>query len=1056
MNQHSENGAAADPRLVRALEEYLAALEEGRTPDRSDFEARYPELVADLAECLDGLEMMHAVTPTAREDGTPQAATLVGVPLGDYRILREVGRGGMGVVYEAEQLSLRRRVALKVLPFAATLDPKQRQRFHNEAQAAAHLHHPNIVPVYAVGCERGVHYYAMQFIDGQTVADLIGHRRRAAGLTAGELEETDFRAMADEAGAPVPALLAPAGPTDSTQPAAVFSTERPAQGPGFFRTVARFGVQAALALEYAHQTGVIHRDVKPANLLLDARGNVWVTDFGLAQVRGQPGLTATGDLLGTLRYMSPEQASARHGLVDHRSDVYALGATLYELLTLRPAVPGETRGEVLRHLLLEEPRPPRRLDPAVPPELETVVLKALAKDPEERYATAQDLADDLQRCLEDQPIRARPPGVVQRARRWLRRHRPLAIAAALTAAVLLGAVLFVTVAFALQKQQLAEQNALQNQELAEKKEKSRRETEKLLFDALVGRAGARRLAHEPGYRGKVWKDLLQAAALDFPGMDLEPIRKEALGCLGDSLGLEPVKPEAVTRASPPPAVESGSPWKTIQLGDCWADYAPRSDRVRFRRGGVSQVWAWAVSPLGGIHDLKFSADGDYLIAACDEGVVVWRCSDLKLHWESRRGTVHSVAVHSGGQLFATSGRQVDLWAVAFNRPLATLKSPDEVARVEFSADGNHLLAVVRDKVKAAWSVRGGPEKAFLDGHRGGVPGVAFSPDGRRLASGSKDRTVKLWDGDSGRLLHVCPGHGAPIEAVAFSPDGRLLASGDLNGRVRLWDPASGKALSLFDPATGQETDEIGAAAVPGRMWRLQFHPEGKWLAALGVWGLVVWKVSRDGNRIIAEQLATAEPADRSRQPNFFLDLVVHPAGEDLVILDQSGSVHTYRLESKGAGLEAKKTGVLPIQARILPRSLAFDVTGEHLLLVNAAGRLTVWDRRRQRPQPTEIQAVQLALGRDGRWLATPGPDHGAILVDMQSGQEVLALPPEESDIWAPAWSPDGTRLALGLSDGGLVVWDFEQVRARLGEFGIAVPSTRVDPDRARAPARSAP
>jgi serine/threonine protein kinase len=377
----------ADPRVVRALEEYLAALEAGRAPGRADFLARHPELAGELAECLDGLEVMHAAAPAVGDDRPPRSATLVGVPLADYRILREVGRGGMGVVYEAEQLSLRRRVALKVLPFAATLDPRQLQRFQNEAQAAAHLHHPNIVPVYAVGCERGVHYYAMQFIDGQTVADLVHQLRRQAGLAGdGNPDHTDSYSP----GADTPILHGPAVSSSedggSTHPLAPPVTDQSVPDPARFRRVARLGVQAALALEHAHQTGVIHRDVKPANLLIDNHGHLWVTDFGLAQVHGRPGLTASGDLLGTLRYMSPEQASARHGLVDHRSDVYALGATLYELLTLRPAVPGETREEVLRHLLLDEPRPPRRLDPAVPAELETVVLKALAKDPEERYA----------------------------------------------------------------------------------------------------------------------------------------------------------------------------------------------------------------------------------------------------------------------------------------------------------------------------------------------------------------------------------------------------------------------------------------------------------------------------------------------------------------------------------------------------------------------------------------------------------------------------------------------------------------------------------------------
>jgi hypothetical protein len=203
------------------------------------------------------------------------------------------------------------------------------------------------------------------------------------------------------------------------------STERSTTNPAFFRTVAQLGVQAAEALEHAHQLGVIHRDVKPANLLLDAAGRLWVADFGLAHYQAQPGLTLTGDLVGTLRYMSPEQALAQRAAVDARTDIYSLGCTLYELLTLEPAYNGRSREELLRQIAFEEPRPLRRLNPMVPVELETIVLEAMGKSPEERYATAQELGDDLRRFLDDKPIRARRPTLVERARKWARRHRPV-------------------------------------------------------------------------------------------------------------------------------------------------------------------------------------------------------------------------------------------------------------------------------------------------------------------------------------------------------------------------------------------------------------------------------------------------------------------------------------------------------------------------------------------------------------------------------------------------------------------------------------------------------
>jgi len=339
----------------------------------------------------------------------------------------------MGVVYEAEQISLGRRVALKVLPFAGMLDSRQLQRFVNEARAAACLHHPNIVPVHAVGNERGVHYYAMQLIEGRTLADVIRDLARPEGPNPASAQEQRTTAYAP--GDPWPS------PCGTTRAAHADTTLLAARGREHFRSVARLGVQAAEALEYAHQTGVLHRDVKPANLLLDDRGNLWVTDFGLAHIQhGEGNLTLTGDLVGTLRYMSPEQALAKRVVIDQRTDVYSLGATLYELLTLRPAFTGNDRQELLRQVAFEEPVPPRRVDRGIPAELETIVLKAMEKNPTDRYATAQELADDLRRWLEDRLIQARRPTVFQRLRKWRQRHRAAVTAAAVCLVVTLTAL----------------------------------------------------------------------------------------------------------------------------------------------------------------------------------------------------------------------------------------------------------------------------------------------------------------------------------------------------------------------------------------------------------------------------------------------------------------------------------------------------------------------------------------------------------------------------------------------------------------------------------------
>ncbi len=418
----SRDRVAADPALAELVERLTARLHAGESVDLEAISANHPSYADRLRQLLPALEVLADLGRSAGHEATPSGPdplAELGV-LGDFRIVREVGRGGMGVVYEARQLSLNRRVALKVLPFAAALDPRQLQRFHNEAQAAAGLHHTHIVPVFAVGVERGVHYYAMQFIEGRPLSEVIRALRRL------DLREPPERATPDKAASEPPTALLSAGSSPTGRP--------------FFQVVARLGVQAAEALEYAHSLGVVHRDIKPANLLLDTRGEVWVTDFGLARIQAEAGLTLTltGDVLGTLRYMSPEQALGPRGLVDHRSDIYSLGATLYELLTLQPAVRGSDRQEILRRFAFEEPEPPRRINPEVPRELETILLKAIAKEPESRYATAQDLADDLERFLEHKPIRAKRPTLRERAVKWSRRH-PSVLASTVVALVLLVA-----------------------------------------------------------------------------------------------------------------------------------------------------------------------------------------------------------------------------------------------------------------------------------------------------------------------------------------------------------------------------------------------------------------------------------------------------------------------------------------------------------------------------------------------------------------------------------------------------------------------------------------
>ncbi|TWU12566.1 Serine/threonine-protein kinase PrkC [Symmachiella macrocystis] len=390
--------------IAEQVEQFL---DEGRSIDVSGIVKQYPHLERQIRDLIPSLAALHQIGPAEQDRETRSLGGFRNgrrTMLGDFALGREIGRGGMGVVYEAMQVSLGRRVALKVLPFAAVLDKRQLQRFKNEAQAAAALHHPHIVPVFAVGCERGVHYYAMQYIEGRDLSDAIVQLRH---LCVGAAADADAQALQSSS----------AGGFD--------------RGRMFYRTVAQIGVQAAEALEYAHQRGIVHRDIKPSNLMLDSEGEIWVADFGLAQIETDATLTGTGDLVGTLRYMSPEQISDRPTDVDHRCDIFALGATLYELATLQPLYTSETRAELLRERTRHDPVSPRTLEPSIPQDLETIILKAIAKHKQARYATAEDLAADLRRFLNNEPIAARPPNLLARVTTWSKRHQKWVAAAAI-------------------------------------------------------------------------------------------------------------------------------------------------------------------------------------------------------------------------------------------------------------------------------------------------------------------------------------------------------------------------------------------------------------------------------------------------------------------------------------------------------------------------------------------------------------------------------------------------------------------------------------------------
>ena len=445
--------------LALLVEDLARRFEEGESVNVEAIIARHPEHETALRQLLPA---MAALAQFGNSNGAPLALDpLAGATdetgrLGDFRIIRELGRGGMGVVYEAEQISLGRRVALKVLPFAGVLDERQLKRFKLEAAAAAALKHPNIVSVYCVGCERGVHFYAMEYVEGQSLAAVILECGNSLPLSFSNNGDNKASAdsrkrseqTADQTSSATDALLPGSERVEKESDdrsqhsqdtvAAALSTLHTSRPRDFFRRVAELGIQAADALEHAHQMGIVHRDIKPANLLLDHEGKLSITDFGLARLSTDAGMTLTGDMLGTLRYMSPEQASGAK-LLDERTDIYSLGVTLYELLALRPAFAENDRQKLLRQVVEQDPPRLRSINPRIPADLETIIHKAMAKYPADRYPAAKELATDLAQFLADKPIQARRTPLVARVHRWGRRH----VAAVMSLVVVLAVSLTV-------------------------------------------------------------------------------------------------------------------------------------------------------------------------------------------------------------------------------------------------------------------------------------------------------------------------------------------------------------------------------------------------------------------------------------------------------------------------------------------------------------------------------------------------------------------------------------------------------------------------------------
>jgi WD40 repeat protein/serine/threonine protein kinase/Flp pilus assembly protein TadD len=1031
------SAAESQSEIVIALaEEFLDRYRHGERPPLKEYTDRHPDLANEIRDVFPAMALMENIAladESIGEGAGGRGPCRTGSPgsspsqLGDFRIIREVGQGGMGVVYEAEQVSLGRHVALKLLPRQVIRDAKLRQRFEREAKSAAKLHHTNIVPVYGVGEHEGTPYYVMQFIQGLGLDEVIAELARmspggapptssqpirrsgAARAAARSMMTGEFGAAAhdeesakpDPAAATLTAVGALIDPPAAEVPmtgsghgtaarrvdtAVLSSVTLPGQsesGTGrkskkltYWQSVARVGVQVADALEHAHRQGVIHRDVKPSNLLLDLAGTVWVTDFGLAKADDQQNLTHTGDILGTLRYMPPE---AFEGLADARGDIYSLGLTLYELVTLKPAFDEKERLRLVKQVTEEEPPPLRKLRPDVPRDLETIIYKAIEKSPAHRYQTTADFAADLQRFLDDEPIQARRTTARERVWRWCRRHP---VEAALMTAVqltLVGLVVLAVWSNAKISRALADKGeALAETEKAhDEAVKARDAAVAETYRALLSETRALRLAHASGWRHQALQKLRSLALLETPQRDLAELRGEAIACIGEFDAVETMRLSGHT----------ASVWSLDFSPDgaqlATAGYDGRINVWDVNEGRQAQGLADRDVDLDRRHNfgsmlpaVRFHPDGNRLAFA------TWRRGVAML----TPGRSEQPAVHVGpsvagrylafdrrGKTLAISradGRVgiYDGGSGALTREIDTRFGRNAYFPVALAPVGDLLAATGPENTVQLHSLDSEMEPVSLGHHRGIVRSLCFSPSGNVLASASEDHNVKVWDvrgrGEPMTLL----GHTARVNCVAFNPDGKMLASASDDQTVRLWDTTTGQLLMVLNPA-------IGAVL------SVAFGPDGTQLAAGGA------GPTNADCQVCAYQLTSREEQRRLSGHTYMVNgLAFHPVKPVLV----SGGSDKRIMEFDLATGRPRQIAVSERENPI--RYVAFAPDGALL-------------------------AVAL-----GSFNTVSGRDRAIDLWDPEAGTVRRRLKGPQANVEALAFDPSGKLLAATTWDGTVFVW----------------------------------
>jgi WD40 repeat protein len=998
--------------------DYLTSVDAGQAPDRQAFLNRHPRFAPGLAAFFAEEDQTASCVAPLRNVGPAGAAVRHKRSFGDYELLEEIARGGMGVVFQARQVSLNRPVALKMILAGHLASPTDMQRFQAEAEMGAHLNHPHIVPIYEVGEHQGQHYFSMKLMEGGSLARQISDGR--------------------------------------------WKMDTPQQQ----RKAAHLIATLARAVEHAHQRGLLHRDLKPGNILFDLEGRPYVSDFGLSK-RVQPAdggeqardtcLTLSGMVVGTPSYMAPEQATALR-TVTTAADVYGLGAVLYELLVGKAPFQAGTPLETLRQVTSTEPPRPRGLNPRIDRDLETIALKCLEKEPRSRYVSAAALAEDLERWLAGEPIHARPAGPVERAAKWARR-RPAsaALCGLLAASFLLGLGALVWSWQAAEAAQGAQKQRA-NKEAEEKRaeaaradkeaEDKRRLAIKLYFKNIalarlefaennLGRADELLKECDAGLRGWEWHFLDR-----YCHPDATTLRQHTAGVVGLAFSADGDRLASVSSRMQIRRIYDGAnrngrrrPTTTSGHGSAGAlrIFGTSDGRELLRIDPKADlVFYVALSPDGKsvacsggtpsdtgfikvfdatsgaelctmtghtdpVRSIAYSPDGQRLASGSDDGTAkLWDAKSGKLlrtiaERDSSITAIGAVGFSPDGKRLAgaiTEDATVRIWDTATGRPLCKLQGhTGNVTRLAFSPDGQRLATASEDHTVKVWSTDTGRELVTLAGHADGVAGVAFSPGGGRLASAGYDNTVRVWDSASGLLCFTLAGHAAAVMDVAYSPDGQRLATASLDDTVKFWSAKGGHAVE--------------AVRVAGTTRGVAFSPDGRHLAG------------GRGQHVVVLDTATGKEVRTLKGHEMQMAALAYaPDGKRLASLSFDNTVRVWDT-STGQAIRTLRLGGKP-SGGVDGRGLAYSSGGQRLAAAARSATVKVWDAATGRElHDFHESAESVAFSPDARRLAWAGPE-GLKVREVITGKEMYAV---NGSFYFVLFSPDGSRLiALG-SDG---------------------------------------